>query len=320
MDRKIEVNVRSVVIAAAILCAAYVVWLLHGVLFLVAIAYLISAAVSPFAVLIHKRGVPRGLSIILVYLLVIAALIGAGVLMVPPLVSESVKFYTKFPDYFANVARGLQIDTSVLNQNLQSAGAEILKTMVSLVSNVIEFVTVFILSIYISFERINFKKYLITMFGEARGERIENIMTKMEQKLGLWVRGQFLLCFLIGLATYVGLTLLKFPYAVPLAVIGGILEIVPNIGPILSAAPAVVIGLSNSTFMGLTAVALYFIIHQSENYLVVPRVMGQAVGLSPLAIIIVLLVGGSLMGGIGVILAIPVFLMVQTIVEELGKK
>ncbi len=307
MDRKIEINVRSLVVAAAVIGAAYVLWTIRGVLFLVLIAYLISTAMAPLVVFFHARRLPRTLSIIVSYLIFVVLLIGTGVLVIPALVSESAKFYSIFPDYFTQATKSMQIDTSVINQNLQALAAEILKNVISLVSNVIEFLTVIILAVYISFERKNFKDHLAHLFGETKGERIEKVLSKIELRLGRWARGQFILCFTIGVATYAGLVLLRFPYAVPLAVMGGVLEIIPNIGPILSAVPAVIIGLSTSTFMGLTAAALYFLIHQSENYLLVPHVMGQAVGLSPLAVIIVLLIGGSLMGGIGVVLAIPVF-------------
>jgi len=320
MDRKIEINLRTLLIFAAIAGAAYILWQIRGVLYIVTLAYLIAVAVLPLAAKLQVHRLPRTASIFAAYIFVLALIIGLATLVIPPLVSESSKFYAMFPGYFEKVTRDLQIDASVVNQNIERVGASFLRVVLSLVSDTVQFVTIFVVSVYIAFERRNFKKYLIEIFGDTRGSRIESVIEHVEVNIGRWLRGQIVLCLIIGVVTYVGLTALKFPYAVPLAVIAGILEAVPNIGPILSSIPAVIIGFSNSTFSGVVAIALYVLIQQFENHLIVPRVMAGVTGLRPLAVIIVLLIGGSLMGTIGVILAIPAFLVVKTIVEETVKK
>lgn len=319
-DHKIDLNLKSLLIFLGFAAAAFLLWRLRGVLFIVAVSYLISAAILPLAEFIHKKGVPKTIAIFVAYFFVICLIVGVAGLVIPPLVAESSKFYKKFPEYFNKVVQGLQVDTSVLNQNLEQFGASIVKVALAIVSNTVEFITIFVISIYISFERKNFGEYLAKIFGENRGNRVHEVIEKIDIRLGRWIRGQVMLDLIIGVATYVGLTILHFPYAVPLAVMAGVLEAVPNIGPIISSIPAIIIGFSISPFMGFVAIALYVLIQQSENHLIVPRVMSHVAGLRPLAVIIVLLIGGSLMGTIGVILAIPTFLVVSTIVEEVGKK
>jgi predicted PurR-regulated permease PerM len=119
---------------------------------------------------------------------------------------------------------------------------------------------------------------------------------------------------LIGFLVYLGLTLLHLEFALPLAILAGLLEIVPTIGPIVSAIPAVLVAISTSPVLALSVVALYFIIQQLENNLVVPLVMKRSVGLSPLVTILSVMIGARLAGVVGAILAIPAFLVIQSII------
>lgn len=315
MDRKIEINLKFVVVAAVIMAALYLLWRLRSVVFILMIAYLISAVILPFIGWFQKRGLPEKPAIFAAYFVVIAAIIGVGGIVFPPAIAETTRFYARFPEYFSQVSSSLNIDTSVINRNIEQLGQSIVKVALAVVSSTIEFVTIFVVSVYISFERKNFRQYLINLVG-VKGERVWNLIEKVESRLAVWLRGQLLLCLIIGVATYIGLTILGFPYAVPLAVMAGIFEVLPNIGPIVSAIPAVIIGLSSSAFMGITAAALYTLIQQLENHLIVPRIMSSVSGLKPLAVIIVLLIGGSLMGTVGLILAIPVYIILQTVILE----
>jgi predicted PurR-regulated permease PerM len=115
--------------------------------------------------------------------------------------------------------------------------------------------------------------------------------------------------FIIGLATYIGLMLLGIDYALSLALIAGLLEIVPVLGPLIAAVPALIVASAISPWATVTVVILYALIQQAENNLIVPKVMGRAVGFSPLVILIILLVGGKLLGVLGALLAIPITLM-----------
>ncbi len=317
MDRKIEFNLRTLLLFLGAALGLYIVWRIRGVLFIVGVAYLVSTAILPLSSWFEKK-IPRSAAIFTAYILVILVLVGMGALIFPPLVTESTKLYSKLPEYFTKVTKDFQLDVSFINQNLENFGAGFLKLILAIVANTVEVVTIFVVSIYISFERKHFKKYAEAIFGASRGEKIYHIALKVENRLGVWIRGQLLLDFIVGFETFVGLKLLNFPYAVPLAVTAGILETVPNIGPILSSIPAVIIGFSISPLMGAAALALYVLVQQTENHLIVPRVMAHVAGLRPLAVIIVLLVGGSLMGTTGVILAIPAYLVGATVVEELG--
>ena len=115
----------------------------------------------------------------------------------------------------------------------------------------------------------------------------------------------------IGLLTYIGLSILGVPFALSLAFLAGLLEIVPIIGPIMSAIPAFIVASSASSFLGLGTLVLYLIIQQLENNLIVPYIMNKAVGIHPITTLIALSIGGTLGGILGAILAVPVALIIE---------
>ena len=150
-------------------------------------------------------------------------------------------------------------------------------------------------------------------------DKIIGIFIGVEDRLGAWVRGQATLGLTIGIMTAIGLSLLGLPYVLPLSIFAGLLEAVPNIGPIVSAIPAILIALTISPLMGLVTALLYFIIQQAENHLIVPFVMRKVVGLPPLVTMIALLIGGKLAGIPGALLGVPIVVTMQTIISEYYK-
>ena len=120
----------------------------------------------------------------------------------------------------------------------------------------------------------------------------------------------------VGLLTYVGLNLIGIRYALALAVLAGLLEAVPNLGPTLSSVPAILLGFATSPVMGFAAIALYFIVQQLENNIIVPVVMKKAVGLNPIITLLALLIGGKMGGVLGILLAIPITVFLETVLIE----
>jgi predicted PurR-regulated permease PerM len=139
---------------------------------------------------------------------------------------------------------------------------------------------------------------------------------KIEMKLGAWVRGEIILMLIVGLTTYIGLTILGVEYALPLAVIAGVLELVPTIGPIISSIPAILIALVQGPVLAIAVLAMYILIQQAENNFLVPKVMEKAVGVLPLITIASLLIGGTLFGVIGAVIAVPAVVILHVLFEE----
>ena len=161
------------------------------------------------------------------------------------------------------------------------------------------------------------KNFLTQFFSDEKTNRVVSIFEKVEKRMNAWFWGEAVLMVLVGLLTFLGLNLIGMKYALPLAVLAGLLEVVPNLGPVISAVPAALVGFSQSYMMGIAALALAFIVQQLENNLIVPFVMKKAVGLNPIITLIALVVGGKLAGVLGVLLAIPISLFVETVLVEI---
>ena len=157
---------------------------------------------------------------------------------------------------------------------------------------------------------------LASLFG-SKEERVKLLIVKIEEKLGAWLQGQLILSLVIGILSYIGLTLLNIPYALPLAMIAGIMEVIPVIGPIISALPAIFLALTISPFLSIAVAVMYLVIQQLENNLIVPQVMKRAVGLNPLIVILAIAIGSRLLGIAGALLAVPLAVVIQIIAAEI---
>lgn len=157
-------------------------------------------------------------------------------------------------------------------------------------------------------------------FSGKQEKKVLVIISKLEKGLGRWVRGQLSLSFIVGTMTFVGLQLLGIPYALPLALVAGILEIVPIIGPIISAVPAILVGFTISPFIGIATAAMFIVVQQLENHLIVPMIMSKVIGLQPPVIIVSLLIGAKLAGIGGAFLAPPILIILKIVIGEFLKE
>jgi predicted PurR-regulated permease PerM len=187
---------------------------------------------------------------------------------------------------------------------------------VSVLTNVVNLVSVLVFTFYLLLSRDKLSEQLGFYFSKQRQDQIEKIVLLLEKRLGGWLRGQVALMIMVGSATYIGLFILNIPFALPLSILAGLLEIIPYLGPVASAVPAVLIGLGISPIVGLAVVALYFLIQQLENYIFVPKVMQRTVGVSPIVTLLALAIGFELAGITGVIISVPLVVVLQVLVDE----
>jgi predicted PurR-regulated permease PerM len=273
---------------------------------------------NPIVSKLSRRKIPRGVSVLVVYILAIGV-IGLGIGgVVPALVEQTSAFASDVPGYLANLRAG-PFGDQLLRELLSFLGtlpAQIVKGFLSFFSNLLSVLTVLILAFYLLLVREKLDEQLGALFGESRIRGVGKILDILEHKLGGWARGQITLMLLIGVATYIGLLVLGIPFALPLAIVAGLLEIVPYLGPFISGIPAVIIGLGISPLMALAAAALYFLIQQVENYVIVPKVMQKSVGVSPIVTLLALAIGSRLAGVVGILIAVPVFITTKTLIEQ----
>jgi predicted PurR-regulated permease PerM len=212
------------------------------------------------------------------------------------------------------------IDISSQFKILENIPSNIAKTAVSLVTNIISAFVIFFITFYLLLEKKNFPKYGLNFFGEKGRTKFLKIVDSLESRLGHWVNAEFFLMSIIGILSYLGYLLLGLKYAVPLAIFAGLLEAVPTLGPIVATILASIVGFTISPLIGVLTIVWGIVIQQLENNIIVPKIMKQTVGFNPLVTILLIATGAKLAGVIGALLAIPLYLTIETIIKVLTDK
>lgn len=314
------------VAAIVIIAIGWLVIELKGVFAGILISYIIMAALFPWVSFLRQKGIPNAISVSITYFVTLAFLVLLIFPLVPFFASQIQSLLNSFPRYIDDSARllGFAIDTDQVKSLIVSVLDEIGKNALSVTGTVFSgfffALTVLVISFYLLIDHDHIKNSIVGLFAKQSQKKTFSILTQIEEKLGAWLRGQIILSLSIGSITFLVLTLLGLEFALPLALIAGILEIVPTVGPIIAAVPAVIVALSVSPTLAVAIIALYIIIQVLENNLLVPRIMQKAVGLDPLVIIIGVIVGSKLMGVGGALLSIPFMALIVVIYKNLERQ
>ena len=177
--------------------------------------------------------------------------------------------------------------------------------------------TIIVVSFYSVLSGKKIKEGLLELFPAGKRKLYQEIFSESVVKLGAWARGQVTLSLTVGVITSLTLWIMGVPYALALGLIAAVFEIIPVIGPIIAAIPAILIALTISPWLALGVVIAYIVIQQLENHILVPRIMGSAVGISPLLAIVVVLIGAKLAGVVGIIIAIPLAAIIGVILKKI---
>lgn len=321
----IVIDVKAILVVFGIIAAIMVAYFLKTLLIAIFIATIIALGLEPGVEYLNRKKISRGAAVAIVYVAFIISLIGISVFAFSPIVDESKALGRNFGTYLENISNIPELEGYSVNINdeitkrVSSIGSQAVQTTISAFSGLLMSVTVLVLTAYLLLDFENVRKNLLSLVPKPNRENAAKILTKIEVKLGMWLRGQIALMVIIGVVTYVGLSILDVNYALPLAVIAALLEIVPIIGPIISVVPALIVGFGDSSFKGIGVLGLYIIIQQLENNFVVPKIMQKAVGMNPLVTMIAILIGGNLLGILGAVIAVPVTLIAQTIIKSAYK-
>jgi len=319
MIKKVEISHKTIIFTALFLIFLWVLFQIREVILIFFIALLIMTILNPLVTRLSRIKIPRSISIILIYLLIFALFVVAIVGLIPPLVEQTTSFANGLPKYLQNLGLSRLLSEQIIEQAVSQIGSlpsYAIRVGLTIFSNVLSVIMVLFFAFYLLLSRDKIDVQLSSIFGESRKEKIGKLLDTLEVRLGGWARGEMILMLFIGLTNFIGLTLLGIPFALPLAILAGLLEIVPNIGPIIAAIPAVVIGLSISPLTGIATVALVFLIQQLENYVLVPKIMEKSVGVSPIITLLCLAIGLRIAGVIGILIAVPVFISLQVVVKD----
>lgn len=317
--------------------AAYILYRLQNIAILAFIAFILASAVRPAVVLGRRFYIPAAVSIFVTYALVFSVISVMLSLVIPPLAQETTSLIQK-----ASTALGLQdmafvrefsLDVNQLTdvaQNfdqyngvftqLTGSVQAVLGILMSTFSVLIIIFSLMVIAFHMLSDIDRFSMTFAWMLPkrtrEDQAKLAQKIMDSLTQQLGSWVRGQLLLMFVIGVATYLVLSAFGVPYALPLAILAGSLEFIPNLGPTIAAIPAVLVAfLLVNPLTGFLTLGFYILLQQIENNFIVPGIMKNAVDVQPLTTILLLLVGFELKGVMGAVISVPLYVAVRCVIR-----
>lgn len=315
---------------------SWMVFLVREALLLIYIAMLIAIGLAPIVAVIQRDGrpraaqrLPRWAAILVIYLAVIGTLVGVGMLVVPPMIEQARALWSAFPDMLHRgqlwlIERGLLTRELSVREAVQQApvgGSDAVGTVLGAVwtvlGGVFGLLTVLIVAFYLLVDADSLVRTFLRLFPREERPRVHDACRRVSTKVSAWLGGQLLLAAIIGSTAAIALWLLGVPYFYVLALIAGIGEMIPVVGPLLAAIPAIAVAFTVSPAVAL-GTAIFFVVQQQfENHVLVPKVMERQVGVSAVVVIISLLIGGSLLGVMGAILAVPTAAILQVLFEEL---
>lgn len=318
----------AILLFAVALCV--LLWSTRRVLILIFIAAVLAAGISPAVRRVRtlfrlytRRRIANGTAVVLVYF---PFLLAAGTFLffaVPVLISESRELAVTLPaliDEKILVRIEPYVSVEEARRTLRSGdfleNLPVFGYLRSAVVVVTSIVAILFMIIYMLIDGERLRNTFLLLYPAEKRSMKRKMVRRISRRMSSWLSGQLLLASIVGGATFVGLVALRIPYALPLAILAAVGELVPVIGPIIGAIPAIIVALFQSDWQFWSVIVLAILIQQFENYLLVPRLMGKKVRISPLAVFIAFLIGGSLLGIIGAIMALPAAAIVQVFFDE----
>ena len=306
-------------------------YLIKEVILLIFVALILASAFDPWVDWFQSKKIPRGLAILVIYIVLVSVVSLVFVLMVPPISKEISQLSENVPLYYEKVVNGfnafqgkteinaqsqLQQGLSNIGENLPSTISNVFSTIFDVFGGIFSVLLVLVLTFYFTVQEEAMKHSIRSLTPSRFQPYLLRLYGRIQLKMGQWLRGQLILSAVIFTLTFIGLTILGVNYALVLAFVAGLFEIIPFIGPWLAAVPAIFFGFLQSPIMGVSVIILYIIIQELENHLIVPKVMSKAVGLNPLIVIIVILIGARLSGITGALIAVPVATAISVFLKD----
>lgn len=311
----IDISVSSIFWILLTCGGIYLLFMLSDILVLTVTSLLIALSVTPFVDKLEKFKISRSLSSAIILVLLFAVLVLFGISIATPLIEQTSVFIEKFPAIVEAVSP-VKLDMNSFNSQIAQIPAKVFNIAIGTFSGLLNAFTTIILSFYIIQEMKRLPEYINFWFNE-KSKIYQELSEKLQQQISLWVRGQLLLMLVVGVLSYVGYLIIGIPYALPLAFIAGILELIPNIGPTIAAVPAILVGFSISPVMGTAALVVSLVVQQLENNFIVPKIMQKVAGLNPIITILIIMVGFRLGGPLLAILSIPILLSFRVVYSHI---
>jgi predicted PurR-regulated permease PerM len=331
-----------VVATVFVVCVFLIFWLLYRLgflIFLLFVAIVVGTAIRPMVEWLQRRGVSRIAGVIIIYFLLAAFATGILALVFPLIADQTTQISQNLPQYYAEIRRALVNSDNHLLQNIAfrlpdqlslflstkpNAEVNVLNQVTQtvyyanlIVKGILSILAIFLLAYYWTQESSLVVRTLIRLVPLHRRHETQEFVQLAERKIGGYVRGQGILCLVVGLAAFVFYTLIGLPYTLVLAIFAGIMELIPVFGPALGAIPAFLAALSIDSSKAIWVLVATGLIQSIENLWLVPRIMKNSMGVNPIIILLSLVAFGSVFGFVGALLALPLAAIIQLILDQI---
>jgi len=326
---RIELSLRSVLAVVAVVISLWLLTRLWQIVLVIVIALVLAGSLSPVVDWLERRHVRRGIALGLVLLLLVLAVVGLGFLVAPALVTQIQTLVKSAPDIQRQLADwlasypppvsdyALTIRDAQPDRYLKPIGTSVLAYATTALELVAYALTTVVLAFYLIIDRERVLGFVYALIPREYHVRTARVLLDMQRIVGGYVRGQAVTSVLIGVFVFALLALLHVPNALALAIFAAFTDLIPFVGGILSTTPCVLAALTRGVVPAIIVLVAIVVYQELESRLVIPRVYGQTLRLSPVAVTIALLAGGKLLGVIGALLALPIAAGIRVLVEDL---
>ncbi|HYZ29695.1 MAG TPA: AI-2E family transporter, partial [Thermoleophilaceae bacterium] len=324
--------VRVILVAAAVIGALYFLWLIRSILGMLFIAVFLAIALGPAVEFFVRHKVKRGLAILLTYLLLLASVFGLGLLVVPPIVNGVNDFVNNVPTYVRDLRNSkafreydnkykitpkLEEQAKKLPSHLTDAVSGLRSVTVGVFGTIVQLVTILVMTFFLLLDGKRVLHFAFRELGPERGQRMERISQDVYSAVSGYVVGNLLISVIAGTLAYIMMRVLDIPFAVPLAVLVAFFDLIPLVGSTIAGAlvgiVAAIVGFPGKLIAWVVFLLVY---QQVENNVLQPVIYRRTVAIHPLLVIVAVLIGGTLLGILGALLAIPIAAAVQIVVKE----
>lgn len=328
----IEISPKTILWVLLIGILSVLLFMVRDIIAVLIFAIIISSALEPLLQYSENKKIPRLLSLIVVYLLFFVLFAALIYILLPLMLDQLRDFSENYPTYFGKIEEAASTITFLpgLSANFHDLLIQLtgqIPSFTSLISyassifgGIVSFVVVLVVSFYLALSRGALDDFLSSVMPPQFEAYAHGLWIRSQKKMGRWLQAQLLLSVFMAVVVGIGLWILGVRYAFLIAVIVGILEIVPFVGPIIAGGLATLLALSQSAVLGLWTLVFFIAIQQLENHILVPLLIKKLVGLNPVAVILAILVGAKLGGVLGILLAVPLAAVVDEFFTDLAKK
>lgn len=318
---KLDLSVWAIAKTIIVLLVFYFLFLIRDILALFFFVIILVATFNPVINRWEKK-MNRPLAVALLFAIIVLAASVIISLIVPPVVTQFSQLADQIPAYSTRFDQvrdylpAFEKNLTNISQSLSKVTDNLFSITAGIFGGILTLLMALVLTAYLLIDKEGLSNFVVSLFPIEQKDKIVDVFNKIGQKLGSWFRGQLLLGGIIAVIDLIGLVIIGVPFALVLAVISGILELVPTIGPIIAGLIAAVIAFTESPLQALLIIVFYFAVQQLESAIIVPKVMQKAVGLSPVIVIFAFLVGAKLFGLVGAILAVPLAASISVVANE----